>query len=92
MNIIRLDNVKSSLATSYSLTLNIEKYKDIKKTFTIVILDEEDINNINSLIKLRGFSIAILIIPKKFKFTFNETKYYNELMSQLDKDYKITYF
>lgn len=92
MNIIRLDNVKSSLATSYSLTLNIEKYKDLKKPFTIVILNESDINNINSLIKLRGVSITILIIPQKFKFTFNETKYYNNLMTQLDEDYKITYF
>jgi hypothetical protein len=92
MNIIRIDNVKSTLSTSFSLTINIEKYKDLNKSFTIVILDEDDIENMNSLIKLKGIVIDTLIIPKKYKFTINETKYYDVLSTQFDKDYKITYY
>ena len=92
MNIIRLDNVKSSLATTYSLTLNVEKNKDLEKKFTIVVLDEEDVNNMNTLIKLKGFNINVLLLPKKIKFSFNESKYFEEISSQLDKDYKITYY
>lgn len=92
MNIIRLENVKSSMATTYSLTLNVEKNKDIGKTFVIVILNEDDVNNDNSLIKLRGFNINVLAIPKKIKFTFNEGEYFKALELQLDKDYKITYY
>lgn len=92
MNIIRLDNIKSSLSTTYSLTLNVEKHKDLNKRFTIVVLDEDDVENINSLVKLKGISINVLIIPKKFKYSFNESKYYKEIMSQLDKNYEITYF
>lgn len=92
MNIIRLDNVKSSLATTYSLTLNVEKNKDLEKKFTIVVLDEEDVNNMNTLIKLKGFNINVLMLPKKIKFSFNESKYFEEISSQLDKDYKITYY
>ena len=92
MNIIRVDNVKSVLPTTFSLTLNIEKHKDLNKTYTIVILDEDDIANSNTLIKLKGISISCLIIPKKFKYTFNETKYYDVLKSQMEKDDCVTYY
>jgi hypothetical protein len=92
MNIIRTENVKSTLSTSYSLTLNIEKHKDLNKSCTIVILDGDDIENMNSLIKLKGIVIDILIIPKKFKYTMNDTKYYDVISTQFDKDYKITYY
>lgn len=92
MNIIRLDNIKSSLATTYSLTLNVEKHKDLVKSFIIVVLDEDDLENMNTLIKLRGFKIDVLMIPKKWKFSFNETKYYKSLSAQLDENHKITYF
>lgn len=92
MNIIRLDNVKSTLATTFSLTLNIEKNKDLGNHFVIVVLDEDDINNINTIIKLKGLSIDVLMIPNKVKFTFNESKYFDALLSQLNKEYYITYY
>lgn len=92
MNIIRLDNVKSTLATTYSLTLNVEKNKDIGNHFVIVVLDEDDINNINTIIKLKGINIDVLMIPNKVKFTFNESKYFDALLSQLNKEYYITYY
>ena len=92
MNIIRVDNVKSVLSTTYSLTLNVEKYKDLEKHTTIVVLDEEDIGNRNTTIKLKGISIDILIIPKKFKFTFNETEYHDIISAQLSTNYNITYY
>lgn len=92
MNIIRLDNVKSALATTYSLTLNVEKNKDIQKHFVIVVLDEEDIENKNTLIKLKGLNIDVLMIPKKLKFSFNESEYFDVLSSQLNKENYITYY
>lgn len=92
MNIIRLDNVKSNLATTYSLTLNIEKHKELNKPYVIVVLSEEDINNMNSLIKLKALTINTLMIPKSFKFSFNESKYYESLVAQLDKEHNITYY
>ena len=92
MNIIRVENVKSSLATTYSLTLTVEKYKDLNKEHTIVVLNEEDIKNTNTLLKLRGVNINILMIPKKYKFSFNETDYFKMLEIQLDENYKVTYY
>lgn len=92
MNIIRLDNVKSALATTYSLTLNVEKNKDIQKHFVIVVLDEEDIENKNTLIKLKGLNIDVLMIPKKLKFSFNDSEYFDVLSSQLNKENYLTYY
>jgi len=92
MNIIRIDNAKSTLSTTYSLTVNVEKHKDINKILTVVILSEEDIENENSLIKLKGINIDVLVLPKKHKFSFNETKYYEHLISQFSKDYNVTYY
>lgn len=92
MNIVRIDNIKGCLATTYSLTLNVEKYKDLKKDCALVILSEEDIENENTLIKLKGININILMLPKKYKFIFDETKYFKHLASQLLEDYKITYY
>lgn len=92
MNIIRIDNAKSTLATTYSLTVNVEKHKDINKTLTVVILSEEDIKNENSIIKLKGINIDVLVLPKKIKFSFNETKYYEHISTQFTKDYNVTYY
>lgn len=92
MNIIRIDNSKSILTTTYSLTVNVEKHKDLNKVLTVVILSENDIENENSLIKLKGINIDVLVIPKKYKFSFNETKYYAHLMTQLTKENNITYY
>jgi len=92
MNIIRIDNAKSTLSTAYSLTVNVEKYKDISKILTVVILSEEDIDNENSLIKLKGINIDVLILPKKHKFSFNDTKYYEHLIPQFSENYNITYY
>jgi len=92
MNIIRIDNAKSTLSTTYSLTVNVEKHKDINKTLTVVILSEDDIDNENSLIKLKGINIDVLILPKKHKFSFNDTKYYDHIVSQFTENYNITYY
>lgn len=92
MNIIRVDNAKGVLSTTFSLTVNVEKHKDINKTLTVVILSEEDIENPNSLIKLKGINIDVLVLPKKNKFSFNETKYFDIISSQFSKDYNITYY
>jgi len=92
MNIVRIENIKGCLATTYSLTLNVEKYKDLHKDCTLVILSEEDIEDEHTIIKLKGINISILMLPKKYKFIFDETKYYKHLVTQLSEDYKITYY
>ena len=55
-----------------SLNANIE----LQKLFisTLVILSEEDIDNVHSVDKLRGSVISALLIPKRKRYTFFETK------------------
>jgi hypothetical protein len=94
MNIIRTENVKSVSATTYSLTVYVEKCKDLNKPQHLtVILSDDDLTNINSLVKLKGYIIDTLVIPKKYRFTFNDTEHYKILQGQLrENNYTITYF
>ena len=92
MNIIRIENVKSVFATTYSLTVHVEKFKETNKPHAIVVLGEEDIANDNTLLKIIGVNIDVLLIPRKLKFTFNETEYFKKLQPSLVEDYTITYF
>jgi hypothetical protein len=58
----------------------------------MVVLSAEDIENINSLINLRGYSIYVLLIPKKYKFTFNDTDYHKSIVANLMPNYVISYY
>lgn len=92
MNIIRIENVKDISSTKYSLTIRVEKFKETNIQHAIVVLSEDDISDINTVLKLRGFNIDILLIPKKFQYTLPKTEYFKILQGQLSKDYTITYF
>lgn len=92
MNIIRIENVKNISSTTYSLTVRVEKFKETNKSHVIVVLGDDDIMNDNTLLKLIGVNIDALLIPRKLKFTFNETEYFKKIQPSLVEDYTITYF
>ena len=91
MNVIKVHNVKSILPSLRSLEINTEKGKR-SYDITIVIFSEEDIDNINTLYKLKGATIDVLVIPKKHRFIFNESEYYKYVKYQLTENYTITYY
>ena len=92
MNIIRVENVKNVSATTYSLTVRVEKFKETNIQHVIVVLSEDDIINDNSLLKLIGVNIDVLLVPRKLRFTFNETEYFKKLQIGLMENHTITYF
>lgn len=91
MNIIKVENGKGIIASAHSLELKAERNQNTNKAI-IVILSDEDIENDNTLIKLRGYDIDALIVPKKRKYTFNETAYFEKLKPQLNKGNYISYY
>ncbi|MFW5847659.1 MAG: hypothetical protein ACOCVF_01950 [bacterium] len=90
MNIIRIEKFKRSLGSTHSVDIKTD-YKNLNKG-TVVILSENDINNTNTLNKLRGYLIDVLVIPKKYKYTFNDTEYFDILKIQLSDKPTITYY
>ena len=91
MNIIKIENYKSCFGSTHSIEIKSDHTLNVNKGY-IIVLSEEDINNLNTLIKLRGYLIDVLLIPKKFKFTFNDTDYYNLIKIQLSKRHTISYY
>ena len=93
MNIIKVENVGSILGFNNKIEVKTGYKKDGKSQFsTIVILDSDDIENDNTLVKFRGYNIDVLIIPKKYKYTFNGTKYYMVIKESFSKNIIISYF
>lgn len=92
MNIVKIDNFKSAVGFTNKVEINVEKNKDIKKQGVLVVLSAEDIENTNSLINLKGYSIYVLLIPKKYKFTFNDTDYHKLIIANLMPNYVISYY
>ena len=91
MNIIKIDNVKRIETTASGLIIKSNQINDDKVT-VVAILSESDINNDNTYIKLIGHSIACLVLPKKYKHTFFETKMGELVRMNLIENYDITYY
>jgi hypothetical protein len=92
MNIIKIENVRRIDTTTHSVSIKSD-YIYSENNSIMVVLSEEDVENSNCLIKLKGYIISALLIPKKYKYTFNETSigkaiipFYNE------KIYTISYY
>lgn len=91
MNIIKINNVKRITSTTHGLEIKSnERFND--KNSIIVILDEDDIQNENRSIKLRGYYIDVLILPKKYKYAFFETPIGKIIKPNLFNEYTITYY
>lgn len=71
MNIIKIENVSNIQGFHNKLEIS-TKGKSISQysNTTLVVFSEEDVHNDNCLIKLRGYNINALLIPKKYKYTF----------------------
>ncbi len=73
MNIVKIENV--GRINSFNNRLDIKSnvvFNNTKDTL-MVVLSDDDINNENCLIKLRGYLVNILLLPKKYRYTFNDT-------------------
>jgi len=91
MNIIKIENVKQ--ITGFQNRLEIKSdYKYSSENSIMAILSDDDINNDNCLVKLRGYVINILLLPKRYKYTFNETKTGELIAIQLSKNCVISYY
>lgn len=91
MNIIKVNNVKRITSTAYGLEIKSNEWFKGENS-VVVVLDEDDIQNENRSIKLRGYNIDVLIIPKKYKYTFFETPLGNIIKPNLPKGYLTTYY
>ena len=91
MNIVKIENFKSAFGFDNKVEIKADK-RDTKKEGVMVVLSDEDIENINSLVKLRGYSIYVLLIPKKYKFTFNDSDYGKNLRHQFIPNVVISYY
>ncbi len=93
MNIIKVENLKSVLGFTSKLEVNTGYKKDGVSHYNyIIILDTDDIENDNTLIKFKGMVIDALIIPKKYKFIFNDSKYYSKIKLYFKDSTVISYF
>lgn len=94
MNIIKIHNVTGVNATTHSLEVNTGKQylPPHDKITTMVIMNEDEINNRNSIVKVKGYMISVLFIPTKFRFTFMETEIGKLIQVYLTKNHRITYY
>ena len=94
MNKIKLHNVTGINSSSHGVEVNHGKQylSQFDKMAMIVILNEDEINNRNTIIKLKSCQIDVLLIPTKFKYTFFETELGKDFDIHLSKNHHITYF
>jgi len=93
MNIIRINNIKNVHANAHSIEIKTESNLSSDKRHTMVILSEEDMINDNLVNnKLRGLGIDILLIPKKYKYTFDQTPIAKEIKLCLYQNHEISYY
>ena len=91
MNIIKVENVRRIESFNHKLEIKSD-YKYSDNISTVVVLSEEDIDNVNSVIKLKGYSISALLIPKRKKYTFFETKVGEIVKQSLTEKSVISYY
>lgn len=94
MNKIKLHNVTGTFATIHSVEVNSGKQylSQYNKMSMMVILNEDEINNPNTIIKVKGCDISVLFIPTKFRYTFFDTELGKLIQIYLTKNHWITYY
>ena len=92
MNIIKIENIKRIQGFSNKIEIS-SNYKHSDTKSYLVVLNDEDVNNDNCLIKLRGYKIDVLLIPKKYRFTFfEETNTGKLIKTNLVNEFTISYY
>ena len=91
MNIIKVENVRRINGFVNRLEI-ISNYRYDGTYSALLILSENDILNDNSLLKLKGYDISALLLPEKYKYTFNDTKVGKMIQPQLIIGYIISYY
>lgn len=94
MNIIKIHNVTGVIPTIHGLEINTGKQylPPHDKITVMVIMNEDEINNPNSIHKIKGYEISVLFIPTKFRYTFLDMEMGKLLQMYLTKNHKITYY
>ena len=95
MNHLKIKNFISALEDTHSAEINTNNNGG--RIGNVIILSNDEIENENTINKLKDIKIDILTIPKKYKYTFSETKLYDQLKSKMflengRKIMKINYF
>lgn len=92
MNIINILN-SSNITTFNSKQFILPKNKEYMSSIIMAIISDEDINNENSVCELRGYSVKLLVIPKKYIDIFYETPLGKLIKYQLHPSgFSITYY
>lgn len=77
MNHLKIRNYISTLEDSYSAEINTNIGSG--RVGNVIILSAEDLENPNLMYKLKNVKLDVLIIPKKFKYTFIDSELFKEL-------------
>lgn len=91
MNIIKIENTKRFIGFSNKVEIS-SNYKYSDNNHYLVILNNDEINNDNTINKLKGYSISCLLIPKKYRYTFNETSLGKIIKVNLKENCIISYY
>lgn len=87
MKIITIEGPEVNKDTVSRLSFELPIGGDTIKTSTMVILSEDDLYDIKTAHKLRGFIIDILMIPKRYRsYEFNRVPIYNQIKPCLFMD------
>ena len=94
MNIIKVHNVTGIVATTHGLEVNTGKQylPPHDKITAMVIMNDDEINNRNSIVKVKGYEISTLFIPIKYRYTFMDMEMGKLIQVYLTKNHHITYY
>lgn len=81
MNHLKIKNFISAIEDTHSAEINTNINGG--RIGNVIILSNDEIENENTINKLKDIKIDILTIPKKYKYTFCETKLYDQLKSKI---------
>lgn len=77
MNHLKIRNYISAQEEAHSAEINTNIGSN--RVGNVIVLSSDDVENPNLIYKLKGIKIDVLIIPKKFKYTFIDTGLFKEL-------------
>jgi hypothetical protein len=91
MNIIKIENVRKIDRSKNRLMIR-NNYNFSTSVSTLVVLSEDDILNENCLLKLKGYNISALLIPKKYRLDFKNFPISKLIAPNLEENAAISYY